>query len=117
MTAGTIEVKACPVCGGEERDDIDGMSPKKTAGYHYLKHAADALQLSVSELVEVINVYRCSKCGSFYCDPWLSPELSSQVFCSGAPDHIAGWGTLPTDYIYTLISKPTRQGESDGCLY
>lgn len=91
MNAGLREVKQCPVCGGESRTAGDGFAPRKTAGYHYLKHAAERLSLSVAELGERIQVYRCGKCGSFYCDPWLGPELASQVFCAGAPDHIAGW--------------------------
>jgi hypothetical protein len=86
-----VRHEICPVCNGAEGDDIDGMAPRKTTGYHYIKHAAAAMNQSVTEIVEQIRVKRCRTCGCFYCDPWLSPELASQIFCVGAPDHIAGW--------------------------
>lgn len=91
---GLVATTTCPICGARDRDACDGMAARKTSGYHYLKHAAPQLNCSVEELVEQLSVYKCKTCGSFYCDPWLSPELASKVFCVGAPDHIAGWANF-----------------------
>lgn len=88
------EINQCPVCNSVQRKDFDGMSTRKTAGYHYLKPAAELLNRTVEDLVEEIKVYQCTNCLNFYCNPWLNSELSSHVFCVGAPDHIAGWGNL-----------------------
>jgi len=48
-----IAVSCCPVCGSVERVPApDGMARfKKDAGYHYLKHAAAALEITVEQLV------------------------------------------------------------------
>lgn len=87
-----IETKNCPVCGGKDREKANGMSPK--TGYHYLKHAASSLQISFENLIESMQVNKCKDCGSYFCDPWFSPELASALFCASAPDHIAGWGSF-----------------------
>lgn len=110
------------------------MASNKTAGYHYLKHAAVRLGVSVAELGERAKVFKCSVCGSYYCDPWLSPELASQVFCAGAPDHIAGWGNFEewlsnaapnviearNRHLYSMLSDrigPIRSYAEFGCPF
>lgn len=89
-----VEIKNCPVCGGTEREPSDGMTRRKLQGLHYIKHAAAALGISVEELVELVNTFRCLSCGSYFCDPWLSPEMASALFCASAPDHIVGWANF-----------------------
>lgn len=93
---GLIGVIRCPVCGGVERvGAVDGMARfKKDVGFHYLKHAAAALEITVEQLVDTAKVFQCLNCHTFYCDPWVSQEVASRVFTSGAPDHIAGWGNF-----------------------
>lgn len=93
---GLIRVIDCPVCGGIERVAApDGMARlKKDVGYHYLKHAAAALEITVEQLVDTARVFQCLNCHTFYCDPWVSQVVASRVFTSGAPDHIAGWGNF-----------------------
>jgi hypothetical protein len=89
-----VEIAHCPVCGGAAREASSGMAARKTTGYHYLKHAAAHLGVSVEEFSERAKEYRCSACGTLYCDPWMSPALAASVFCAGAPDHIAGWSSF-----------------------
>jgi len=86
-----VDIARCPVCGGVERVESDGMSVRKLQGLHYLKHAAAGLGLSVEDFADRVKTFRCASCGSYFCDPWLSPELASSIFNAGAPDHIAGW--------------------------
>ena len=107
IALGLVEVDVCPVCGSAERDDFDGMAARKTAGRHYLMPAAKALKMSLRDLVESFRVVRCCQCGCFYCDPWLSPELASYVFCSGAPDHIAGWANFE-QWMIGVAPSPTE---------
>lgn len=87
-TIALVPTERCPVCGAADREAADGMS---TGGTVYLRHAAAPLGLSVHQLIDRVHVYRCLSCGGYFCDPWLSPELASHLFCAGAPDHIAGW--------------------------
>lgn len=107
-----VGIKKCPVCGGVDREISNGMSSEN--GLHYLKHAAAALGLSVEDMVARAKVYRCLSCGSYFCDPWLSPELASLLFCAGSPDHIAGWANfeswLPrnrnlTGRLYSIVTR------------
>jgi hypothetical protein len=86
----------CPICGGSNRVlDQSGMAfYKPDAGYHYIKHAANFLNVSVQQFISDIHVYRCLTCDTLYCDPWLSSEHASSIFTTGASDHIAGWGTF-----------------------
>jgi|CXWL01.1.fsa_nt_gi hypothetical protein len=93
---GLIAVNNCPVCGSSQRiTATDGMARfKKDIGFHYLKHAAARLDVTVEQLVDTAKVFQCSSCHTFYCDPWISPVVASQVFTAGAPDHIAGWGNF-----------------------
>jgi hypothetical protein len=86
----------CPICGGLERvSEPSGMAfYKADAGYHYLKHAANYLNITVQQLISHAHVYRCITCDTFYCDPWLESEDASFIFTVGASDHIAGWGTF-----------------------
>lgn len=134
MKLGLIEVKACPVCGGTERQAQDGMARNKSAGFHYLKHAALHLGISVAELGARARVHKCLTCGSYYCDPWLSAALASQLFSASAPDHIAGWGNFEewlsnatpnrvearNRSLYALLSKrigPIRAYAEFGCPF
>lgn len=87
-TVALVPTATCPVCGGTEREPSDQMS---RGGTQYLKHAAGPLGLSVEELINRAQVYRCSSCRSVFCDPWLSTELASSLFCAGSPEHQAGW--------------------------
>ena len=93
---GLIGVSRCPVCGGVERvAAADGMARfKKDLGFHYLKHAAASLEITVEQLVDTARVFQCVNCHTYYCDPWISQVVASQVFTAGAPDHIAGWGNF-----------------------
>ena len=86
-----VETRNCPVCGGMEREPSTGMARKRLQGLHYIEHAAAGLGISVEEYVDRVRTYRCLSCDSHFCDPWLSPELASALFCADAPDHIAGW--------------------------
>ena len=90
---GLVEVRNCPTCGGADRVPAsDGMaSTSRDMGIHYLKHAAARLGNTVEHLVDAVQVFQCSTCRTYYCDPWISPEVASYVFTEGAPDHIAGW--------------------------
>lgn len=87
--AKLVGTRFCPVCGGSEREASNGMSSR--TGFQYLRHAAAPLGVSVEDLVRRAKVYKCKSCGSFFCDPWLGPELASSLFCAGAPDHMVGW--------------------------
>lgn len=91
-----LAFKKCPICGGIARmSATDGMARfKKDLGFHYLKHAASALDCTVEQLVNIAQVYRCETCDTYYCDPWVSQEVASHVFTVGSPDHIAGWGNF-----------------------
>jgi hypothetical protein len=70
------------------------MSPRKNAGYHYLKHAIEAMGITLDDFAQTVKVYRCAACGSHYCDPWISRKLAASLFCVHAPDHSAGWANF-----------------------
>lgn len=103
------DVLICPICKSEQRIQEDGMSPKKTLGYHYLNPLAKTVGLSVSELVKKIRVYRCLTCNTFYCSPWFSAEATSRLFNVLSPTHIAGWRFFE----YWLRDKATPNGARD----
>lgn len=111
-----IQVDHCPVCGSTDRVlTPEGMARfKKDQGFHYLKHAAQLMELSVAQLVDVINVFQCNNCHSYYCDPWLSPEIASYVFTQGAPDHIAGWGNFEH---WVSSTVPNKGGQDNLKLF
>lgn len=90
---GLLPTRRCPVCGGAEREPAQAMSQ---GGQQYLRHVAARLGMPVEQLIERAHVFRCVSCGSYYCDPWLSPELASWLFAAGSPDHNAGWTELET---------------------
>lgn len=113
---GLVSVAACPVCEGRRRiPAADGMAKfKKSVGFHYLKHAAASLCITVDDLVNAAQVYQCTTCHSYYCDPWIAPAVASQVFTSGAPDHIAGWGTFEH---WISSGNPNAVEQSNIALY
>lgn len=63
-------------------------------GFGYLQHPAAILGLDTTELVTLMNVYECVRCGTYYIDPWLSPHLAASIFVTSSPDHIAGWSAF-----------------------
>lgn len=83
-----VHTLRCPVCGGTEREPADAMGK---SGNQYVRQAAAMLRISVGQLIESTHVFRCLSCHCVFCDPWLSPELASSLFCAGSPDHNAGW--------------------------
>jgi len=85
---GLMRTQQCPVCGGTEREPAHAMSK---SGVQYLQRAADRLGVSVGDLIERAQVFKCVTCRSYFCDPWLSPEFASWLFCAATPDHIVGW--------------------------
>lgn len=91
-----IDVKRCPVCGNTSRQESsEGIaSARGDSGRHYLKFAADKLQMPIEQLLDTIKVFQCDECRTFYCDPWISSETASYIFTDGAPDHMAGWGNF-----------------------
>ena len=52
---------------------------------------ADELDLTVSELVALFCVYRCAKCSTVYCDPWLSTTGMTRLYTNRHPQHLLGW--------------------------
>lgn len=132
-----VETKNCPVCGGVERVASDGMARMRLKGpplegLHYLKHVAATLGVSVDELVERVNTYRCLSCGNYFCDPWFSPELASSLFCADAPDHLFAWGGFENwlhrrppvqtlnERLYTMVTRkigPISSYAEFGCPF
>ncbi len=91
-----VPITHCPVCCSADRlPASDGIaSRRKDTGRHYLVHAAERLGVTIDQALEAIRVYQCSRCRSYYCDPWLSPQIAAYIFTEGAPDHIAGWANF-----------------------
>jgi hypothetical protein len=127
--AALVATETCPVCGAVDREPADGMSK---SGRHYLKHAASPLGISTDELIQRARVFRCTSCDSFFCDPWLTRELASDMFCAGSPDHNAGWTSFETwlrdlkavdpryDRLYSAVIRrtgPLRSYAEFGCPF
>lgn len=93
---GLVAIIKCPVCGCSERLPArDGIaSRRRDTGRYYLEHAARRLSVTVDQALDAINVFQCRNCKSYYCDPWLPPEVSVKIFTVDAPDHLAGWGNF-----------------------
>lgn len=91
-----IVITHCPVCGDTGREPAsDGIaSRRRDTGRHYLAHAAARLGVPLEQALESINVYQCTQCKSYYCDPWIGADTAAHIFTEAAPDHIAGWANF-----------------------
>lgn len=93
---GLVAIIKCPVCGCSERlPASDGIaSRRRDTGRYYLEHAARRLGVTLDQALDAINVFQCQGCKSYYCDPWLAPEVAAKIFTVDAPDHLAGWANF-----------------------
>lgn len=92
-----VPITRCPICHDRRRVPSDGMAVERgqrMQGRFYLEPVANVLQLTVEELAGKLQTYRCERCGNFYNDPWLSPELAATLFGVFGPDHLFAWATF-----------------------
>jgi hypothetical protein len=50
--------------------------------------------MHASEIVDLLQAWRCEACTSVYCDPWLSRSASASLYTTGFGQHFGGWQIL-----------------------
>jgi hypothetical protein len=80
----------CPVCGSPRRQ----LEPNTARHNRYIRAIPLVTPMRASEIVDVLQAWRCENCTTVYCDPWLSRSASAHLFTTGFGQHYDGWKVL-----------------------
>jgi|GEM_PF-853369 len=80
----------CPVCGSHLRR----IEPNTARPNRYIRAIPLVTPMHASEIVDLLQAWRCENCTSAYCDPWLSRSASARLYTTGFGQHYGGWQIL-----------------------
>jgi hypothetical protein len=80
----------CPVCGSHLRQ----LEPNTARNNRYIRAIPLVTPLQESEIVDLLQAWRCENCTTVYCDPWLSRSAAAHLYTTGFGQHYSGWKIL-----------------------
>jgi len=77
----------CPCCGSRSRRPVADTADDN----RYIRAIPLVVPLTVREVRDLLQVFRCDECSASYCDPWLSRRTSGRLYANGFSQHAQGW--------------------------